>query len=111
MAKKLFVIGVTALAIIASVVGACEVKVHRYNAAFSEIAVGDPESSVVARFGEPSVRETAARPFLRYAASPCTKPCAVRLWWEMPIIPGIEAWSVELGQDRDVVHTAHWVSP
>jgi hypothetical protein len=111
MAKKLTVIGVTAVAFIASVIGACEVKVHGYNAAFSEVAVGDTESSVVGRFGEPPVWETAAQPYLRYAASPCTKPCAVRLWWEMPIIPGIEAWSVELGQDRDVVHTAHWVSP
>ena len=111
MAKKLTVIGISDIAIIASVIGACELKVHRYNAAFSETAVGELESSVVARFGEPSIRETAAQPFLRYAASPCTKPCAVRLWWETPIIPGIEAWSVEVGQDRIVVHTAHWVSP
>jgi hypothetical protein len=111
MAKKLTVIGVTALAIVASVIGACEIKVHHYNAAFSQVEVGDPEATVVARFGEPSVRETAGHPYLRYATSPCTPPCAIRLWWEMPIMPGIEAWSVELGQDRNVVHTAHWVSP
>jgi len=40
MAKKLTMIGVAALAIVASVIGACEAKVHHYNAAFSEVAVG-----------------------------------------------------------------------
>jgi hypothetical protein len=49
MAKKLTVIGVTALAIIASVIDACEIKVHHYNAAFSQVEVGDPEATVVAR--------------------------------------------------------------
>jgi hypothetical protein len=62
MAKKLTVIGVTALAIIASVIGACEIKVHHYNAAFSQVEVGDQEAMVVARLGEPSVRETARQP-------------------------------------------------
>ena len=56
-------IGVTALAIVAFVIGACEVKVHHNNAAFSEVAVGDSESAVVTRFGEPTVRETATQPF------------------------------------------------
>jgi hypothetical protein len=111
MATKLMVIGVTALAISASVVGGCEIKVHHYNAAFSKTAVGDAEALVVDRFGAPSVREDAGKPYLRYATSPCTKPCAIRLWWEMPILPGIEGWSVELGEDRNVVRTTHWVSP
>jgi hypothetical protein len=111
MAKKSTVIGVTAFAIIASVIGACEIEVHHYDAAFSQVVIGDSEATVVGRFGEPSVRETASQPYLRYPSSPCTKPCAVRLWWEMPLLPGIEAWSVELDQDRSVVHTAHWVSP
>lgn len=111
MPKKLTTIGVAALAIVASVIGACEVKVHHYNAAFTEVAVGDSESTVVAKFGKPIVRETATKSYVRYATSPCTKPCAVRLWWEMPIIPRIGGWSVELGEDRNAVHTAHWVSP
>jgi hypothetical protein len=66
---------------------------------------------VVARMGIPAVRENADKPYLRYASSPCINPCVIRLWWEMPILPGIEGWSVELGEDRNVVKTAHWVSP
>jgi hypothetical protein len=111
MSKKLTVIGVTTLAVMASVIGACAIKVNRYSAAFSQVKIGDMEETVLARFGEPSVRETGAKPFLLYATSPCTGPCAIRLWWEMPIVPGIEAWSVELGPGRKVIHTAHWVSP
>jgi hypothetical protein len=111
VAKILNVIGVTALALAASVIGACELRVHHYNTAFSLVAVGDPEASVVPRFGPPSIREDSARPYLRYVVSPCTTPCATRLWWEMPILPGIEAWSVELDTDRHVIKTSHWVSP
>jgi hypothetical protein len=109
--KILKMIGVTALVVVASVIGACEVRVHHYNTAFSQVAVGDPEALVVARFGVPSVRENAGQPYLRYATSPCTKPCASRMWWEMQIMPGIEAWSIELGEDRTVIRTSHWVSP
>ena len=111
MAKVFKAIGFAALAVAALVIGACEIKVHHYSAAFSQVAVGDPESKVVVEFGEPTVRETMAQPFLRYASSSCSEPCSIRLWWEMPILPGVEAWSVELGQDRHVVHSAHWVSP
>jgi hypothetical protein len=111
MATKLTVLGLTALAISASVIGGCEFKIHHYNAAFSKTAVGDSEALVVDRFGAPSVREDARKPYLLYATSPCMKPCAVRLWWEMPVLPGIEAWSVELGEDRIVLRTTHWVSP
>ena len=111
MSKGLMLIGLAALAIVLSVIGACEIKAHHYNAAFPQVAIGDSESSVVARMGVPAVRETSGLPYLRYATSACTKPCAIRLWWEMPIMPGIEGWSVELSEDRKVVKTSHWVSP
>jgi hypothetical protein len=111
MSKVLLVIGFTVVAVVTSTIGACEIKARHYNAAFSFLAVGDSEASVVARMGVPAVRESAGQPYLRYATSACTNPCAIRLWWEMPIMPGIEGWSVELGKDRKVVRTSHWVSP
>jgi hypothetical protein len=112
MSKKgLMVIGFAGLAAVISVIGACEIKTRHYNAAFLLVAVGDSEASVVARMGVPAVRERVGQPYLRYATLACTKPCAIRLWWEMPIMPGIEGWSVELGEDRKVVRTSHWVSP
>ena len=112
MSKKgLMVIGFTALAVVTSVIGACEITSRHYNAAFAHVAVGDSESSVIAQMGRPAVRENVGQPYLRYATSACTNPCAIRLWWEMPIMPGIEGWSVELGENRKVARTSHWVSP
>jgi hypothetical protein len=111
MSKTPMVIGFTVLAVVASVIGACEIKTAHYNAAFSRVAVGDSETSVIARMGAPAVWERAGQPFLRYASSGCANPCTVRLWWEMPIMPGIEGWSVELGKDHNVMRTSHWVSP
>jgi hypothetical protein len=105
------VIGFTALAVVTSVIGACEIKSRHYNTALAHVAVCDSESSVIAQMGTPAVRENAGQPYLRYATSACTSPCAIRLWWELPIMPGIEGWSVELGEDRKVVRTSHWVSP
>jgi hypothetical protein len=108
-------IGVAALAVITFVIVAFALtfalRVHHFTAAFSQVAVGDSEASVVARLGEPSFRERAGQPYLRYTGTPCTTPCATRLWWEWPIMPGIKAWSVELGENRDVVRTYRWKSP
>jgi hypothetical protein len=111
MVRIVIVICVAALAVIASVVGGCAMRVHHLNAAFSQIAVGDSEASAVGRLGDPSFRERPGEPYLRYTGSPCSKPCATRLWWEWPVMPGIEGWSVELGEDRTVVKTYRWVSP
>jgi hypothetical protein len=55
--KIVKVIGITALTVITFVVGACVIKVHHYNVAFSQVSVGDSEASVVARLGDPSFRE------------------------------------------------------
>ncbi len=109
--RILKIIGITAVAAITFVVGACAIKVHHYDAAFSRVAVGDSEASVLTRLGDPSFREPTGRPYLRYTGSPCVTPCMTRLWWEWPLMPGIEAWSVELGKDRTVVRTYRWESP
>lgn len=104
-------IGITGIAVITFIVGACVVKIRHYDAAFSRVAVGDSEASVVARLGNPGVREPTGQPYLRYTGSPCRSPCVTRLWWEWPIMPGMEAWSVEVGADRTVVRTYRWESP
>jgi hypothetical protein len=109
--KGLLVITLTGLAVVTFVIGAREIRARHYDAAFSQVAVGDPDTLVVARMGAPALRENAGQPYLRYATSGCSNPCVVRLWWEMPIMPGIEGWSVELGKDHKVVRTSHWVSP
>lgn len=92
-------------------VGACSWRVHLYNEAFAAVKVGDTEQQVIASFGKPGFREPADTAFLRYTATTCAKPCVERLWWEWPIAPGIEAWSVELTSEHKVLRTYHWVSP
>lgn len=98
-----------------SVVGvaACSYIVSRYEQAFEATANGDPYSLVVERFGKPSVTEYSAQPFLRYAmpSQVCNTPCAFRVWWEHPVLKGIQAWSVEFNDKNQVIHTAHWLSP
>ena len=98
-----------ALAVI--LVVSCFVQAGRRTRALSQIAAGDNAASVISRLGQPTRRERPGKPYLVYADRGCTKPCATRLWWEWPLLPGIEAWSVELNAAGRVVTTAHWVSP
>jgi hypothetical protein len=98
------VVGVAAIA-------ACSFRVHQYKSGFSKVKAGDTEAEVISRLGKPSFRERTGATYLRYATAGCNAPCAERLWWERPIVPGIEAWSVELGRDRRVLRTYHWLSP
>jgi hypothetical protein len=109
--KLLSWIGIAALAIATLVVGSCTFKVHNYNSAFKRVNIGDSEDSAVARLGIPSYRERALDPYLRYTSTPCVAPCVSRLWWEWPIMPGIEAWSIEVDQNRTVLKTYRWESP
>jgi hypothetical protein len=81
------------------------------DSAFEQTAIGDAEAQVLMRFGPPDYVEPSRQPYLRYTGAPCEAPCQSRLWWEDAILPGIGAWSVELGADRRVVNTARWVSP
>ncbi len=86
-------------------------QTNRYGRAFEESSVGEMQAVVVGRFGEPSVWEMQEQPFLRYANEGCKSPCVERLWWEHPLLRGIEAWSIEFGREGKVVRKAHWVSP
>ncbi len=81
------------------------------DSAFEQTAIGDTETQVLGRFRTPDYVEPTGQPYLRYTGALCVAPCHSRLWWEDAILPGIGAWSVELGADRRVVHTARWVSP
>jgi hypothetical protein len=92
-------------------VGGCSYVVTGYERAFETTADGDTLGQVLSRFGEPGVREQPGAPFLRYATAPCNGGCSVRLWWEHPVLRGLEAWSVDLDRTGRVVHKAHWVSP
>jgi hypothetical protein len=101
----------TMLALVAaSLVGWGWARNHRIETAFASTSVGDEERVVVDRFGGPSHVEPSNKPWARYAASRCAG-CVRRLWWESSFLPGIEAWSVEIGPDARVMETAHWVSP
>jgi len=105
------ILGVVITFVPVLVLGSCAYAVARNGRAFSETVDGDMRSTVVARFGAPDIEETAGKPYLVYASTGCQAPCEVRLWWEHPILRGIEAWSVEFDGQGKVVHTAHWVSP
>jgi hypothetical protein len=63
------------------------------------------------RFGAPGIVEKSGILFPRYASTPCISPCAKRLWWEHPVLVGVEAWSVEVDNEYRVTDKAHWVSP
>lgn len=108
-AGKFIGIFITVTLLIAAVVWA--VLVARYERAFEATTDGETTSLVVNRFGEPTAREIPEVPYLRYASRACQNPCAVRLWWEHPVLGGLEAWSVEFDNSGKVVHKAHWVSP
>ncbi len=75
------------------------------------ISIGDSEISAIEKLGDPSRRELVREPYLVYASQGCISPCATRLWWEWPLMRGIEAWSVELDANQKVVEKSHWVSP
>ena|SRR5687768_805572 len=101
---------VVSIAVLVPIAG-CTYVVSGYERAFERTSDGDSMLEVVSRFGAPSVRERQSTPFDRYVAKPCEAPCAERLWWEHPVLRGIEAWCVEFDVSGRVVHKAHLVSP
>lgn len=101
----------TGLLLTVGLVGACSFKVHHYNTAFANIAVGDTQSAVLAKMGAPSYREPAGNSYARYTGYPCMSSCVTRLWWEWPLTPGMEAWSVELDHEGRVIRPYRWESP
>jgi len=84
---------------------------RRYADAFEHIGLGDSREHVVALFGEPSVTEYPGRPFLLYASGGCSGRCTQRLWFENRLMPGIEAWSLELDAHGQVIDKGYWLFP
>ena len=93
-----------------ALVAGCSYQVHRFERSFETTKDGDSLQTVIERFGNPDVRETNAELFARYASIRCAAPCEARLWWEHPVLKGMEAWSVEFSSGH-VIHKGHWVSP
>jgi len=111
MKNGALVFGLGLLAILVALVAYCALVIHKYNSGLAAVEPGNSEARVIALLGSPSYTEPAGHPYLRYTGAPCAAPCVRRLWWEWPIFPGIEAWSVELGSNNQVLKTYHWVSP
>jgi hypothetical protein len=105
MSKALVMIGVTVRAAVTSAIEACEIKARHYNAAFSQVTVGDSEGLVVSRLGTRISRIFVMLP--RHVPNLAPSDCGGRCQF----LPGIEGWSVELGEDRNAVRTTHWMSP
>ena len=110
MKRVVAVFGLTLLAAAIAFIASCTSKANQHTAQLAKISPGDSEASVLVKLGQPRIRENADQPFLLYATDGCTNPCATRLWWDLPFLPGIEAWSVELDSSHKVIRTAHWVS-
>ncbi|MCJ0763511.1 hypothetical protein [Variovorax terrae] len=108
--KTRVIVAAAAVLVPVLLVSGCSYWASRYERSFEATLDGDTLQAVVERFGEPNVRETGAVPFTLYATRACTAPCQVRLWWEHPIMKGVEAWSVEFANGR-AIHKSHWVSP
>lgn len=104
------IVGIVAIAAVGGI-ASCSRVVSRYAHAFETTNSGEYSSTVIGRFGSPSVREVPTHPFMAYATAGCKAPCALRLWWEHPVLKGIEAWSVEFDDKNQVINKAHWVSP
>jgi len=111
MGKIIRYSGLVILTIAVVLVASCSLQARSRTRSLVQIAVGDTKQSVLERLGQPSRSELPGQPFLLYANHGCVAPCATRLWWEWPLLRGIEAWSVELDSTDRVIHTTHWVSP
>lgn len=108
---KLRHISLAVSAVILCGISACTCRVTKTEREFELINDGAPEDNAVKELGAPDVIETFTSPFFRYASEPCRLPCVRRLWWEHPILKGLEAWSVEVSSTGTVLKKTHWVSP
>ena len=111
MGKGLRMLGVALGLVCVGLVASHWLQIRHYQSAFASTRVGDTEAVVIERFGSPRYREPKNQPYTRYADRPCEDACERRLWWEVLFLPGIEAWSVEIGANHTVLGKAHWLSP
>lgn len=100
------------IAVPVAYLGACSLISREKDRKFETISIGTTRDQVIAALGTPSVTEDRghAGPG-KYGARPCNEPCAQRLWFTNSLSFDLEAWSVELGADQQVIRKSHWVSP
>lgn len=44
-------------------------------------------------------------------ATRCSSPCTRRLWWVHPLLPDLEAWTIDLDDQGNVIGGHRWSSP
>jgi hypothetical protein len=90
---------------------------YAQNRALQGTVIGTPEISARTSFWFTPAVETAAAsepgPGKNFttAGTRCTAPCIRRLWWIHPLLPDMEAWSVDLDNNGRVSKSYHWTSP
>jgi hypothetical protein len=80
----------------------------RYDAAFEATKVGDSMSAVVERFGRPTDVESHREGTDGFH---CISSCRFRLWYEKPLLGGIEPMAIDFGDQLVVVDKYHYSSP
>ena len=81
--------------------------------AFDQTVVGEPLSSVTARFGKPShVERHADVPgYDSGSRSACGETCWLRYWYEIPLTLGTAPVTVDFDRKGRVIHKYQWHSP
>lgn len=106
---KAFLFTVAALVVI--YIGSCSAISVTTTKKVQQIRKGDSKGSVLEALGRADVVETEGEGFTRYASTKCSESCVERLWYENRLSLDTEAWSVEVDDNGNVTHTAHWTSP
>ena len=111
----LFRLTLAIVAAIASYIVASQVISFAQNRAMHAVTVGTTEGRARASFWFTPEPETANHPGPAAAfaveSTRCMRPCVLRLWWVHPLLPGLEAWTVDIDKDDKVIGRSHWSSP
>ena len=91
-------------------VAACCVFSNSRKEAFYQVQTGDTRQAVLARFGKPTHVEREGVVFKHYSSTPCTAPCAERLWFENRLNSELEVWAVSLDRHGRVVDKNYLIS-
>lgn len=83
--------------------------------AMGTLVVGDREARARGLFWFTPDEETSARagPASGWTTTStrCAAPCVRRLWWVHPLLPDLEAWTVDLDGEGKVIGRYRWSSP
>jgi hypothetical protein len=83
--------------------------------AINALAIGDTETRARELFwftpGEETPAHTGPARGWTTSGTRCTLPCVRRLWWVHPLLPDLEAWTVDLNDQGKVIASYRWSSP